>query len=73
MDISQKEVIDRLCALCTRVAIRVFKNKVNCDCFCMPVPDFKFNDEVLEYMEDLIYADITKRSLRDSVIKASKT
>jgi hypothetical protein len=53
----RKEIIERLCALCTDVG-DYFEEKFPHDCFChrnsTPSNDFQFSHKIIEFIEDIV-------------------
>lgn len=51
-----KELIERLCSLCTNVASRRFKNEFIADCFCGqgPLPFAGLDEKILIFIEEAV-------------------
>jgi hypothetical protein len=55
---TQQEVLERLCALCTEVMAREFGYEVAADCFCNSKhnPGFQFSPQIIRFIEEAVTA-----------------
>ena len=54
---NKKQVIERLCAICTNVGSEVFKNIIPHDCFCnksVNDDNFQFDRKIVDFIEDAV-------------------
>lgn len=54
---TKQEIIEKFCALSTRVAEKVYGHKLPSDCFCKESDsdeEFRFDDEVFKFIHDAV-------------------
>lgn len=59
----KKDVIERFCALSTKIGHELYKDSIAHDCFCGNIDDanFQFDETILEFIERAISKEIEFR------------
>jgi len=62
---NKEDVIERLCLLASKVGKDEFKHEISHDCFCgvnkYDVSTFRFEDEVIQFIENAVNKELSKR------------